>query len=152
MKKALIALALVVALTAGILAVATTSTPAASATTAQAYPDGTYRGGYIDPKQIEVQFTLEDNKFTEIRYRALGYRDVNYLKSEDKTILGVTQQYQDLADYLIGKEVSALQDLYYPANITKDTDTFTAATLRSSKLISSINDGLNRGLYALPKE
>ena len=65
---------------------------------------------------------------------------------------GVTEQYNDLAAYLVGKDVSALQDLYFPANITKDADTFTAATLRSSKLISAINDGLNRGLYALPKE
>lgn len=119
---------------------------------AQSHPDGTYRGGYIDPVQVEVQFALKDGKFTEVRYRALGYRGDDYLKTEDKNLLGITEQYNDLAAYLVDKDVSALMDLYYPENITKDTDTFTAATLRSSKLISAINDGLNRGLYALPKE
>ena len=128
------------------------SSPAPAVNPAFVHPDGTYRGGYIDPTQIEVQFTLKDGKFTEVRFRALGYRGIDYLKSEDKAVLGVTEQYNDLAAYLVGKDVSALQDLYFPANITKDADTFTAATLRSSKLISAINDGLNRGLYALPKE
>lgn len=155
MKKALVALALVLVLVAGIAVFATTTAEKATAPAnieGFVYADGTYRGGYIDPAQIEVQFDLKDNQFTAVRYRALGYRGVDYLKSEDAAVLGITKQYQEIAEYLIGKDVSALMDLYYPENITKDTDTFTAATLRSSKLVSSINDGLNRGLYALPKE
>mgnify|MGYP000888032667 FL=1 len=151
MKKTIAILALAIVLLSAVAAIATTG-PASANIEGYVHPDGTYRGGYINPVQTEVQFKLKDGLFTEIRYRALGYRGVDYLKSEDAAVLGITQQYQDLADYLIGKDVSALMELYHPANITKDTDTFTAATLRSSKLVSSINDGLNRGLYALPTE
>ncbi len=154
MKKTLITLTLVLVLLANVVAYASTTEQAVAPANIEGYvyADGTYRGGYIDPAQIEVQFELKDNQFVSIKYRALGYRGVDYLKSEDAAVVGVTTQYQELADYLIGKDVSALKDLYYPENIAKDTDTFSAATIRSSKLISSINDGLNRGLYALPKD
>ncbi len=146
MKKSMLLITLVVMLFAATAMAAPAVVPGFQ------HADGTYRGGYIDPTQIEVQFTLKDNQFTEIRYRALGYRGTDYLKSEDEAIKGVTGQYNEIAEYLIGKDVSALKDLYFPENITKDTDTFTAATLRANKLISAINDGLNRGLYNLPKE
>lgn len=155
MKKTLVRLALVCVLAVGVVVYATTNAqqaPAPANVAGFVYADGTYRGGYIDPTQIEVQFTLKDNQFTEVRFRALSYRDVNYLKSEEALVKAIAQQYTDLADYLIGKDVSTLKDLYFPENITKDMDTATAATLRSSKLISSINDGLNRGPYSLPKE
>ena len=117
-----------------------------------AHPDGTYRGGYIDPRQIEVEFVLKEGKFASFKFRALGYKDQSYLKSEDKAMQGIAEQFQALADYLIGKDLTALHDLYFPGNIAKDTDAFTAATMRSAKMISAINDALNRGLYALPKE
>ncbi len=113
------------------------------------YEDGTYRGGYIDPAQVEVNFVLKDNKFAEFKFRALGYKGEDYLKTEDANLSGITAQYQALADYLVGKDVEALKDLYTPENIAEDTDVFSAATLRSSKMISAINDALNRGLYAL---
>lgn len=150
MNKRILGLVLLVALLIATVAFAAQPAPAVDPTFV--HPDGTYRGGYIDPAQVEVQFKLEAGKFTEVRFRALGYRGDDYLKTEDPKLLEIAKQYQDLADYLVGKEVSALQDLYHPAEITKDADTFTAATLRSSKLISLINDGLNRGLYALPAE
>lgn len=113
--------------------------------------DGTYRGGYIDPSQIEVSFVIKDGKFTEIKYRALGYKGESYLDSENPAHKGIAGQFQALADHLIGKDVSALDDLYTPEKIAKDTDAFSAATVRSSKLISAINDGLNRGRYGLPE-
>ena len=116
------------------------------------YADGTYRGGYIDPTQVEISFELKDGKFNSVKFRKLSYNGENYLKSEDTIITSISSQYLDLANYLVGKELSALADLYTPANITNDIDGFTAATLRSAKIISAINDGLNRGLYALPKE
>ncbi len=142
-KTRLLTLVLLAALLVSSLAMAAPATQ---------YPDGTYRGGYIDPTQVEIEIVLKDGKFETIKFRALGYKGQSYLKTEDKTMMGIAEQYQALADHLIGKDVSALYDLYFPANIAKDTDAFTAATLRSSKMISAINDALNRGLYALPKE
>ena len=155
MKKTLIAFVLLVVMAASVVAIATTSAqkaPVPANIEGFVYPDGTYRGAYIDPTNIEVEFTLKDNQFTEINFRALGYRGVDYLKSEEAAVMGIAKQFEEIAAYLVGKDVSALKDLYYPENIAKDTDTFTAATMRSGKLISSINDGLNRGLYSLPKD
>lgn len=111
--------------------------------------DGVYRGAFTDPKQVEVEFEIKDNVFTSFKFRALGFKDANYLKNDDATILAVGQQYVDLGNYLVGKDVSAVQDLYTPANITSDVDAFTAATVRSSKVISAINDAIARKPYKL---
>ena len=111
--------------------------------------DGVYRGSFTDPKQVEVEFEIKDNVFTKFKFRALGYRDANYLKNDNATILAVGKQYTDLGDYLVGKDFSAVQDLYAPADITKDVDAFTAATVRSSKVISAIYDAVARKPYKL---
>lgn len=113
------------------------------------YQDGTYRGAYLDSTQIQVEFVLKDNKFDSFKLRTLGFKGSDYLKSEDAAMQGIAKQYTECADYLVGKDVSAVMELYTPANVASDVDGFTAATLRSSKMISAIFDALNRGVYKL---
>lgn len=113
------------------------------------YQDGTYRGAYLDSNQVQVEFVLKDNKFDSFKLRTLGFKGSDYLKSEDAAMQGIAKQYTECTDYLVGKDVSAIMDLYAPENIASDVDGFTAATLRSSKMISAIFDGLNRGVYKL---
>ena len=120
-----------------------------TAFTVGTYQDGTYRGAYLDSNQVQVEFTLKDNKFESIKLRTLGYKGTDYLKSEDAAVQGIAKQFTECADYLVGKDISAVMELYTPANVASDVDGFTAATLRSSKLISAIFDGLNRGVYKL---
>lgn len=116
------------------------------------YRDATYRGAFYDGS-VEVEFTLKDNKFETIKFRNLTYKGTNYQAEDaDPKIKAVGEQYLALGEYLIGKDVSEIEALYTPADIAKDADTFTAATIRSGKVISAFNDGLNRGAYALPKE
>lgn len=114
--------------------------------------DGTYRGAYIDPSQVEVSFVMSDGKFSEFKFRSLGFKGESYLESDNKAYQEVAGQYQQLVDYLMGKEPEALRDLYVPENIAQDADAVSSATLRSGKLISAINDGFNRGLYKLPED
>lgn len=125
----------------------TTKLPAADP-----YPDGTYRGSYWEDgaEQVALEFTLLDNAFTDIRYRALSYKDVDYLAPDAaREVLLVGGQFQELIDYLPGKPVSAVNDLYQPGLIAKDIDGFSGATLRAPKVISAIWDGLNRHAYRI---
>lgn len=118
------------------------------------YGDGTYRGSYVDnnENQISVEFVIKDGNFESVNYRALSYKGQNYL---DDTATGavkeIREQYQQAAEYLIGKNISSVSDLYSPGEVVKDMDTVTGATLRSNKLISAIWDGLNRHQYKMPE-
>lgn len=117
------------------------------------YENGTYRGSYIDGdvNQISIEFVLKDQKFESIKYRALSYKGENYLdEAATGVIKAVRDQYQQAADALIGKSVSDINILYKPADVVKDVDTVTGATLRTGKLISALWDGLNRHPYKLP--
>lgn len=118
----------------------------------QSYENGTYRGAFIDGgyMQVGVEFKLEDNIIKSIALKHLEYKGINYLKEEEnKTVVGVRGQYQKLADYLVGKDIrNSLSDLYDPGKIvTENVDALTGATLRSGKIISSVRDALNRGVY-----
>ncbi len=116
------------------------------------YEDGTYRGSYVDNdvNQISVEFVLKDSKFESIKYRALSYKGGNYLDEAATGVLkAVREQYQQAADALIGKSIADINMLYTPADIVKDVDTVTGATLRTGKLVSAIWDGLNRHPYKL---
>lgn len=120
--------------------------------TSQSYENGTYRGAYIDGgyMQVGVEFKLEDNIIKSMALKHLEYKGINYLKEEEnKTAVGVRGQYQKLADYLVGKDIrDSLSDLYDPGKIvTENVDALTGATLRSGKIISSVRDALNRGVY-----
>lgn len=116
------------------------------------YPDGIYRGFYYDGgiEQIAIQFELKDGVFDSIVYRGVKYKDGDYMNEDASDAQKATlRQYRQLADYLLGKGVDAIGDLYSPYNIVDDVDAVTTATMQSSKLISALWDGLNRHPYQL---
>lgn len=119
---------------------------------AEDYPDGIYRGFYYDGgiEQISIQFELKDGVFSSLVYRGVKYKDGDYM-SEDASDAqkAILRQYRQLADYLIGKGVSAIDDLYSPYDIVEDLDAVTTATMKSGKLISALWDGLNRRPYKI---
>lgn len=158
---------------------ATTSTPAKTATTpapaktttatpakpaavvpvaaVKTYSDGVYRGIFIDgaEMQVNVDFELRANVVVAAKYRYLFYKGIDYRKeATDVKVMEMNKQYVALLNYLVGKDIrTALKDLYVPGNIVTTTavDGVTGATLKSGKVISAINDALNRGVYSLPK-
>ena len=113
---------------------------------AQEYADGIYRGFYYDGgiEQIAIQFELKDGKFDSLVYRGVKYKDGDYM-SEDASDAqkAILRQYRQLADYLVGKGVSAIDDLYSPYDIVEDLDAVTTATMKAGKLVSALWDGLN---------
>lgn len=118
----------------------------------ETYPDGIYRGFYYDGgiEQIAIQFELKDGLFDSIVYRGVKYKDGNYLSEDASDAQKATlKQYRQLADYLLGKDISAIDDLYFPYDIVEDVDAVTTATVPSSKLISALWDGLNRRPFKL---
>ena len=118
----------------------------------EVYPDGIYRGFYYDGgiEQISIQFEVKDGLFDSIVYRSVRYKDGNYLMEDASDAQKATvRQYRQLADYLIGKGVDAIDDLYFPYEIVDDVDAVTTATIQSSKLISALWDGLNRRPFKL---
>ena len=117
-----------------------------------AYPDGIYRGFYYDGgiEQIAIQFEIKDGLFDSIVYRGVKYKDGNYMSEDASDAQKATlRQYRQLADYLLGKGVEAIDDLYFPYDIVEDVDAVTTATIQSSKLISALWDGLNRRPFKL---
>ena len=119
---------------------------------AQVYADGIYRGFYYDGgiEQIAIQFEIRNGLFDSIVYRGVKYKDGDYMIEDASDAQKATlRQYQQLADYLIGKGVEAIDDLYSPYDIVDDVDAVTTATMQSSKLISALWDGLNRHPYKL---
>ena len=121
---------------------------------AEPYPDGVYRGSYMEDggEQVALEFTLNDNRFTEIHYTTLQYKSEDYLLSDAETAQGkISAQFGQLLDYLIGKDVSSVNQLYLPGQIASDTDVSTGATLRAPKVISAIWDALGRHAYTIIK-
>ena len=119
---------------------------------AQTYPDGIYRGFYYDGgiEQIAIQFEIRGGVFDSIVYRGVKYKDGDYMIEDASDAQKATlRQYRQLADYLIGKGVEAIDALYSPYDIVEDVDAVTTATMQSSKLISALWDGLNRRPYKL---
>lgn len=124
----------------------------AQAAYASEYVDGIYRGFYYDGgiEQIAIQFELRGGVFDSIVYRGVKYKDGDYMIEDASDAQKATlRQYQQLADYLIGKGVEAIDDLYSPYDIVDDVDAVSTATMQSSKLISALWDGLNRHPYKL---
>ena len=118
----------------------------------QNYPDGIYRGFYYEGgiEQIAIQFEIKDNLFSSIVYRGVKYKDGDYMiEDASDAQKAALRQYRQLADYLIGKGVDAIDALYMPYDIVDDVDAVTTATMQSSKLISALWDGLNRRPYKL---
>lgn len=124
----------------------------ASVCAAESYPDGIYRGFYYDGgiEQIAIQFEMKDGLFASIVYRGVKYKDGDYMIEDASDAQKATlAQYEQLAQYLIGKGVEAIGDLYMPYDIVGDVDAVTSATVQSSKLISALWDGLNRRPFKL---
>ena len=118
----------------------------------QVHPDGIYRGFYYDGgiEQIAIQFELREGLFDSIVYRGVKYKDGDYMIEDASDAQKATlRQYEQLAEYLIGKGVEAIDDLYNPYEIVEDVDAVTTATMQSSKLISALWDGLNRRPFKL---
>jgi len=116
------------------------------------YPDGIYRGFYYDGgiEQIAIQFEIRSGVFDSVVYRGVKYKDGDYMIEDASDAQKATlRQYRQLADYLVGKGISAIDDLYTPYKIVEDVDAVTTATMQSSKLISALWDGLNRRPYKL---
>ena len=114
------------------------------------YEDGRYRGVFFDGAvhQVGVQFDLQNNTIKNLSFRRLFYKDIDYraLKPEDKNY-AVLQQNLQVLKYLEGKQLETIFDLYKPVNFVENIDTFTGATVKASKVLSSIRDALNRGAY-----
>lgn len=110
------------------------------------YPDGAYRG-YFEG-QVTVWFNLTDNTFSKLMYRDLAHGGTNYLEvKEGDEKYKYVQQQEQILEYLDGKTVADLNDLFTPGNFVDDIDGASGATIRSAKVNSSIIDGLNRGPY-----
>ncbi len=116
------------------------------------YEDGTYRGSFIDKNEIQVsvQFTLKNGVVSKASFRHLRNSDDYYLGTDVEPYKSVVAQYVEALDYLVGKNLKEhLRDLYTPEKVVKSqVDNFTAATIRSSKIISAVQDALNRGVYS----
>lgn len=116
------------------------------------YADGIYRGFYYDGgiEQIGIQFELQDGVFQSVVYRGVKYKDGDYMSDDASDAQkAALRQYRELAAYLVGKGVDAIDDLYAPYGIVEDIDAVTTATMQSSKLISALWDGLNRRPFKL---
>lgn len=116
------------------------------------YADGTYRGAYMEDggEQVALEFTIRDNRFAEIAYRTLQYRGEDYLAPDaPEPMRAVASQFQALIDYLVGRKIAAVNDLYRPGEMAPDVDGFSGATIRAPKVISAIWDGLGRHAYRL---
>ncbi|MDD6039923.1 MAG: cytochrome b5 domain-containing protein, partial [Clostridia bacterium] len=76
------------------------------------------------------------------------YNGVDYLsENASPSIRQIAAQFDQLLQYLDGKPVSAVNDLYQPEKMVDDTDAATGATIRAPKVISAIWDALNRHAY-----
>ena len=120
---------------------------------AEPYADGVYRGSYMEDggEQVALEFTLQDNTFTELHYTTLQYKNEDYLAPDSDAAAKVCGQFDQLLEHLVGKTVSSVSDLYLPGQIADDTDVSTGATLRAPKVISAIWDALGRRAYVIIK-
>ncbi len=114
--------------------------------------DGTYRGAFVDGDtiQVNVEFTLENGIVTQAYFRHLRADDNYRLDAEHAPYRLVVEQYQEALRHLVGKDLRThLADLYHPDRIVAtEVDGYTSATVRSNKIRSAIQDGLNRGVYS----
>lgn len=121
----------------------------------QEYENGIYRGVFLDKGHMEVnvQFALEDNLVQDARYRYLWYDGTDYMQDSSLKSKIVRWQFQELLDHLSGRNMRVhISDLYTPGQIiTSELDGITGATVRSGKVVSAIQDALNRGVYSQPE-
>lgn len=114
------------------------------------YDNGRYRGVFGDrgDDQVSIQFHIEDGVLTDLSYRHLYHSGNDYREMEEgDPLYGVVEQHDQILEHLEGQPVEAIFELYEPANFVDDIDGFTGATIRGTKILSAMVDGLNRGLY-----
>jgi len=130
------------------------------------YPDGRYRGTFHDRgiQQVGIQFFLEDNQLYDLSFRVKSYGGNDFLDPDNpdnewaqEDVESLAQQYGQLLDWLEGRNIQEIGVLVdSPENAAEDVegsgevyeiDTWTAATMRGTKITSAIRDGLNRGPY-----
>lgn len=115
-----------------------------------AFDDGTYRGIYEDrgEQQVSIQFRLENGVLSGLSWRYLSYAGTNYRTlKEGEDLYPVMVQHKQILEYLDGKPLDTIADLYDTGSFVDDVDAYTGATIRGNKVHSAIIDGLNRGLY-----
>lgn len=95
--------------------------------------DGTYRGAFVNPAEMDVTFVVKNNRFQEITFNTKDYPNG-----------AAMENYRGIADYLIGKEINDIKSVYEPWDILPDMD---KNKIEGGKLVSALNDGLNRGVY-----
>ncbi len=124
--------------------------PGSAPDAAGRHADGRYRGTFGDRgyQQVSIEFHLRDGVIEDLTFRHLYYAGEDYLGiDEDHPLYPVFEQHLQIAAYLEGRPLSAIDDLYTPEAVVDDIDGFTGATLRASKVISAMRDALNRGIY-----
>ena len=122
---------------------------------AETYQDGWYRGSYMEggSEEVAVEFRLTGDVFSQLSYRALQYKGVDYLADDaPEAVCLMRGQFEQLLSYLDGRPVSAVNELYQPENMVADTDVSAGATIRAPKVISAIWDALNRHAYRVGDE
>ncbi|MFO7649179.1 cytochrome b5 domain-containing protein [Halomonas campaniensis] len=115
--------------------------------------EGRYRGVFGDggEMQVNVQFDLRDGRLSNVSYRHLAYRGVDYRAlDEEDDLYPVWVQHQQLAEGLEGEPLTAIFALYEPERLAEDIDGYSGATLRGNKVHSAFRDALNRGVYSWP--
>ena len=98
----------------------------------ETYPDGIYLGFYYvgGIELIAIQFEFREGLFDSIVYRGVKYKDGDYMIEDASDAQKATlRQYEQLAEYLIGKSVEAIDDLYNPYEIVENVDAVTTATM-----------------------
>lgn len=122
---------------------------------AEAYANGVYRGSYMEggSEEVAVEFRLTGDVFSQLSYRALQYKGVDYLADDaPEAVCLMRGQFEQLLFWLDGRPVSAVNELYQPENMVADTDVSAGATIRAPKVISAIWDALNRHAYRVGDE
>lgn len=112
------------------------------------YADGTYRGLYISRQdtEVEIQFDLKDDVITKATYRALFYKEHDWLKEPE--YVAKNAGYLKTLEEITGKKIQDVLPTLY-----NDQEIETAgATVRKGKIRAALQYGLNLGPYRLPKK
>lgn len=114
------------------------------------YDNGVYRGTFNDGgyQQVSIQFRLVNNVISNLSYRHLFYKNVDYRTIQaDHAQYPVKQQHDQILAYLNNKPLETIFDLHNPGSFINNADGFSGATVRANKVLSAMRDGLNREVY-----
>lgn len=111
------------------------------------YADGTYRGLYISRQdtEIEIQFELKNDVIENAKYRALYYKEHDWLKEPE--YVAKNKGYLKALEEITGKKI---QDVLPTLYNEKEIET-AGATVRKGKIRAALQYGLNLGPFRLAK-